>query len=101
MAAVASGFCTIVATRVLALISSSERCGQTFVRVHMQLSCVYLVSTLDIMHVIKCTTLSATLAGRAWERGYTYNVDRNDPNHLVFMFVCYPCLFFATASKLL
>ena len=32
---------------------------------------VYLVSTLHITHVIECTRLSAFLAGRAWERGYT------------------------------
>ena len=31
---------------------------------------VYLASTLDVTHVIKCTRLSPSLAGRAWERGY-------------------------------
>ena len=34
---------------------------------HVQLSRVYLASTLDVMLVIKCTRLSLTLAGRAWE----------------------------------
>ena len=38
---------------------------------HTQLSCVYLVSTLDVTHVIKCTGLSPTLARRAWERGHS------------------------------
>ena len=38
---------------------------------HMQLSFVYLTSTLDVTHVIKCTRLSPSLAGRALERGYT------------------------------
>jgi len=45
-------------------------CGQDSVCAHMQLSCVYFASTLDVTHVIKCTRLSPTLAGRAWERGY-------------------------------
>ena len=34
------------------------------------LSRVYLASTLDVTHVIKCTRFSPTLAGRAWEPGY-------------------------------
>ena len=68
-AAVASSFRAIVATRVLgyASITSSERCGWDSVHAHAQLSRVYLASTLDIMHVIKCTRLSPSLAGRAWE----------------------------------
>ena len=37
-------------------------CGQDSVRAHAQLSRVYLTSTLDITHVIKCTRLSLTLA---------------------------------------
>ena len=41
-------------------------------RAHAQLSHVYLASTLDIMHMIKCTRLSPTLAGGAWERGYHF-----------------------------
>ena len=32
------------------------------------LSRVYLASTLDVMHVIKCTRFSPTLVGRAWEQ---------------------------------
>ena len=32
-----------------------------------QLSRVYLVSTLDVTHVIKCTRLSPSLARRAWK----------------------------------
>ena len=70
-AAVASGFCAIVAMRMLASIMSSELCGCDSVHAYMQLSHVYLVSTLDIMHVIKYTRLSPSIAGRAWERGYT------------------------------
>ena len=70
-AAVASSFHAIVATRVLgyASIMSSERCGWDSVHARAQLSRVYLASTLDIMHVIKCTRLSPSLAGRAWEGG--------------------------------
>ena len=68
-AAVASGFCAIVATCVLASITSSELCGQDFELAYMQLSHVYLVSALDVMHVIKCTRLSPSLVGRAYERG--------------------------------
>ena len=41
-------------------------------RAHKQLSRVYLASTLDVTHVIKCTRFSLTLAGRAWERGLVY-----------------------------
>ena len=67
MAAVASGFCAIVATCVLASITSSELCGQDFELAYMQLSHVYLVSALDVMHVIKCTRLSSSLVGRAYE----------------------------------
>ena len=69
MAAVASFFCAIVPARVLASITSSER-GWTFVYARMQLSCVYLLSTLDVTHMIKCNRLSPSLAGTAWERGY-------------------------------
>ena len=63
-AAVASGFCAIVATRVHA---SSKRRGRDSVRAHAQLSRVYLASTLDVTHVIEYTRLSPSLAGRAWE----------------------------------
>ena len=42
-------------------------CGQDSVCAHTQLSRVYLASTLDVTHVIKCTRLSLTLAGRDWE----------------------------------
>ena len=68
-AAVASVFCAIVATCVLASITSSKLCGQDFELAYMQLSHVYLVSALDVMHVIKCTRLSPSLVGRAYERG--------------------------------
>ena len=68
-ATVASDFCAIIATRVLASIMSSELDGHG---AHAQLSCVYLVSTLDVMHVIKSTRLPPSLLGRAWERGYHY-----------------------------
>ena len=47
-----------------------ELCGRDSVCAHAQLSRVYLASNPDVMHVIKCTRLSPTLAGRAWERGY-------------------------------
>ena len=62
MTVVASSFCAITSTRVLASIMSSN--------LHVQSSRVYLVPTLDIMHMIKCTSLSPFLAGRAWERSY-------------------------------
>ena len=39
---------------------------------HKQLSRIYLVSTLDVTHLIKCTSLYLTLAWRAWERGLVY-----------------------------
>ena len=57
MPAVASSFHAIVATHVLASIMSFNRCRRDFMYAHMQLSCVYLTSTLDITHVIKCTRL--------------------------------------------
>ena len=44
-------------------------CGRDSVHAHAQLSRVYLASTLDVTHVIKCTRLSPTLTRRAWERG--------------------------------
>ena len=62
MTVVASSFCAITSTRVLALIMSSN--------LHVQSSRVYLESTLDVMHMIKCTRLSPFLTGRAWERSY-------------------------------
>ena len=37
-----------------------------------QLSRVYLVSTLNVMHVIKSTRLSPSLVERAWQQGYHY-----------------------------
>ena len=49
---------------------SSEQCGRDSVSAHAQLSHAYLVSTLNVTHVIKYTRLSPFLAGRAWERGY-------------------------------
>lgn len=36
---------------VLALITSSEFCGLTSMHAHMQLCRVYLMSTLDVMHM--------------------------------------------------
>ena len=54
---------------VLAKISHYTVCGRDSVRAHAQSSHVYLASTLDVIHMIKCTRLSPTLAGRAWERG--------------------------------
>ena len=59
-------FCAIVATHVLASITSSERRGQDSMHAHTQ----YLGSTLDVTHVIKCTRLSPSLVGRAWEQDY-------------------------------
>ena len=68
MAAVGSGVCAIVAsTCVLALIASSEQRGWDSVSALVQLSRVYLASIFDVMHVIKCTRLSPSLAERAWE----------------------------------
>ena len=57
MAAVVSSLCAIASTCVLPSIMSSELCGQVSMRAHMQLSHVYLVSTLDVTLVIKCTRL--------------------------------------------
>ena len=45
-------------------------CGRDSMHAHTQLSRVHLTSTLDVTHVIKCTRLSLTLTGRAWEWGY-------------------------------
>jgi len=64
-------FCTIITMPVLiVLITSSEWLGWTFVCAHVQISRAYLVSTLDVTHVVKCTRLFPSSAGRAWERGY-------------------------------
>ena len=60
MASIASSLCVIVATLVLASITSSELRGWDFVHAHTQLSCVYL----DVTHVIKCTRVSLILVGR-------------------------------------
>ena len=57
--------CHCIATRVLVSITSSELCGQDFELAYMQLSHVYLMSALDVMHVIKCTRLSPSLAGES------------------------------------
>ena len=62
MATVASDFCAVVAPCVLVSIMSSERLRWNSVQTYVQLSCVYLLSTVDILHVIKCIT-------RAWEWG--------------------------------
>ena len=69
MTAIASSFCAIKATHVFALVTSSKRCGGNSMHAHVQLSCIYLVSILDLTHVIKCTRLSSSLAERAWEGG--------------------------------
>ena len=63
-AAVASCFCAIIPTHILTLFTSSELRGQDFVHAHVQLSHVYLVSTLDVTHVINCTRISPSLAGK-------------------------------------
>ena len=51
-----------------------DLCGQDAVHAHVQLSRAYLMSTFDVTHGIKCTRLSPSLAGRAWERGLLYMV---------------------------
>ena len=61
-------FCTIVATSTC-LNHELELCGRDSVHAHTQLSRVYLASTLDVTHMIKCTRLSPTLTGRAQEQG--------------------------------
>ena len=53
-------------TCVLASIMSSELCGRDSVPAHTQLNGVYLVSTLDVMHVIKCTRLSPLTDWGRW-----------------------------------
>ena len=65
---VGSSFFAIIAMCVLPSIVSSK-CGRDSVCAHMQLSLVYLVSTLDVMHVMKCTRLSTSLVGKAWKLG--------------------------------
>ena len=49
----------------LASIRNSKLHGRTFVHAHVQLSHIYLMSILDVTHVIKCTRLSPSLAGKA------------------------------------
>ena len=56
-------FLSSLAMNVLALITSSERRGWDSVSAHVQLSRVYLASTLDVTHMIKCTRLSPSLVG--------------------------------------
>ena len=63
MGAVGSDFCQLYL--LPALITSSERRGQDSVSAHMQLSRVYLTSTLDVMHVIKCTMALPLLSGES------------------------------------
>ena len=46
-------FCVIVATHALASITNSELRGRDSVCAHAQLSCVYLMSSLDVTHMIK------------------------------------------------
>ena len=79
MAAIASSFCGIVATHVLALITSSKRCGQDSMHAHVQLSCVYLVSVLDITRDKMYQTLSF-LSGENLGRRLRYS-------HLLSKFV--------------
>ena len=63
-------FLSPLATHVLPSIMGSERHGQDSMSAYIQLSHVYLLSTLDVMHVMKCTRLSLSLTERAWKRGY-------------------------------
>ena len=65
---VGSGFCIIVGYACTCLELRTTWVG--FCEC-LCASRVYLVSTLDVTHVIKCTRLSPSLAGRAWERGYS------------------------------
>ena len=65
MAAIASRFCAIVATHVLASTTSSELYGRASMHPHTQISHVYFMTS----HTIKCTRLSPSLAVRAWEWG--------------------------------
>ena len=53
MTAIANSFCAIKAMHVFALIMSSKRCGRNSMHAHVQLSCIYLLSILDLTHVIK------------------------------------------------
>ena len=64
---VVSDFHAIAATHTC-LDHELQMMGQSFVHAHGQFSCVYLTSTFDVTHVIKCTRLSHYLAGRAQER---------------------------------
>ena len=82
-AAVGSGVCAIVATCVLALITSSEWRGWDSVSAHAQLSRIYLASTLDVTHVIMYQARSPLLSGeslgmrlRPWLIIYLFPVPR-------------------------
>ena len=48
--------------QVLAMIMSSELCG----RLPYVSTCVYVMSTYDVTHMIRCSRLSPFLTGRAW-----------------------------------
>ena len=45
---------------------------RTYMCAHAHSGRIYLVSTLDVMHVIKSTKLFPSLVGRAWEQGYNH-----------------------------
>ena len=66
-ATIASAFFSVIATHVLASITSSKLHGLDSVHAHAQSSRVYLMSTLDITHMIKCNRLPPLLNGENLE----------------------------------
>ena len=72
MAGAASGFHVIVVTVYLPQSRARNYvCEWASMHAYVQLSCVYLMSTLNVTHVKKCTRLSSSLAGRVLERDYS------------------------------
>ena len=72
MAGAASGFHVIVATVYLPQPRALNNvCEWAFMHAYEQLSCVYLMSTLNVTHVKKRTRFSPSLAGRVLEQDYS------------------------------
>ena len=70
MTVVASDVCAIVAMCICLDHELQTPNLHVCMCAHAQSGCVYLVSTLDVIHVIKSTRLFPSLVGRAWEQGY-------------------------------
>ena len=69
-AAVASSFCAFIYSYTCTYLKWSQApkyMGRHSMRAHTLLSCVYLMCTLDVTHMRKCTRLSPSISRRAWE----------------------------------